>query len=113
MNKTVADQKSATVSSYSKLALTAAIAVAATTILLFSSTAAADGDDNRANMLYVCSDFTSQDEAQWWFDLWHDEYPELLRLDGDRNGIACQSLPTLEDPHRVAENANILERQRR
>ena len=116
VNKTVADQNTATVFSYSKLVVAAALAVAATTIILLSTSpmaAADDGDDTRPNMLYVCSDFTSQDEAQWWFDLWHDEYPELLRLDGDENGIACQSLPTLQDLHRVAEKANLLERRRR
>ena len=114
VNKTVADQNTATVFSYPMLALTAALAVVATAILLSTSfTAADDGDDTRPNMLYACADFTSQDEAQRWFDMWKDQYPELLRLDGDENGIACQSLPTLENLHRVAEMANELERRRR
>ena len=114
VNKTVADQNTATVFSYPMLALTAALAVIATMLLLSSSFAAADSDDdNRPNMLYACADFTSQDEAQWWFDMWKDQYPELLRLDGDENSIACQSLPTLENLHRVAERANDLERRRR
>lgn len=72
----------------------------------------ADTTDPRPNMRYACDDFTSQDEAQWWFDQWKEQYPELLRLDGDNNGIPCQNLPTLQDIQAVAQKANFLERLR-
>lgn len=113
-------QKAVPVSLYPTLAR-AAVVVAAIAILTLSATTAitrvntrttADTADPRPNMRYACDDFTSQDEAQWWFDQWKEQYPELLRLDGDNNGIPCQNLPTLQDIQAVAQKANLLERLR-
>ena len=40
-----------------------------------------------------CSDFTTQAAAQAWFDTYFPFYGDVARLDGDGNGIACESLP--------------------
>lgn len=124
VNQTGAGQESAPVSLYrsattSRLILAAAIVALTLALALavlvraFASPSIKDPDYVRPNMRYTCDDFTSQDEAQQLFDQWKDEYPELLRLDGDDNGIACQDLPTLENLPAVAERANLLERRRR
>lgn len=58
---------------------------------------AADGDggDPPANPGDVrnCSDFATQAEAQAWFDTYFPFYGDVARLDGDGNGVACESLP--------------------
>lgn len=61
-------------------------------------------------MNYVCDDFDYQEQAQHWFETWLAAYPELQRLDGDRNGIACQSLPTMDDIPAIALRLNRLEK---
>ena len=93
------------------LVAVATIAVVAATVLLVGLAAGFD-DDPPITMHYVCDDFAYQEEAQWWFDLWVDEYPELRSLDGDNNGIACQSIPSDHDLPAVAKRLNRLERQR-
>lgn len=124
VHQTGADQEFAPVSLYRRAVTNRCISaatVAALTLLLalvllaraFASPSIDDPEYVRPNMRYTCDDFTSQDEAQWLFDRWKDEYPELLQLDGDNNGIACQTLPTLENLPAVAERANLLERRRR
>lgn len=40
-----------------------------------------------------CSDFTTWAAAQAWFDEYYPYYGDIARLDGDGDGIACQSLP--------------------
>jgi len=42
--------------------------------------------------IYNCSDFSSQAEAQRWFDRYYDNCGDVARLDGDNDGIACESL---------------------
>lgn len=64
----------------------------------------------RVTMNYVCDDFDFQEQAQGWFDRWLEEYPELQGLDGDRNGIACQNLPTLDDIAAIVLRLNRLEK---
>ena len=40
-----------------------------------------------------CSDFSTQAEAQEWFDTYFPHYGDVARLDGDGDGEACESLP--------------------
>ena len=40
-----------------------------------------------------CSDFSTQAEAQDWFDTYYPHYGDVARLDGDGDGEACESLP--------------------
>lgn len=41
-----------------------------------------------------CSDFSTQAEAQAWFDLYYPHYGDIARLDGsDNDQIACENLP--------------------
>lgn len=40
-----------------------------------------------------CSDFSSWREAQSWYEIYFPYYGDIARLDGDGDGIACQSLP--------------------
>jgi hypothetical protein len=42
---------------------------------------------------YNCADFDTQEEAQSVMDVCGDKGVDVHRLDGDGNGIACQSLP--------------------
>ena len=42
---------------------------------------------------YNCSDFTSQPEAQGFFEKVGGTSKDLNRLDGDKDGNACESLP--------------------
>lgn len=42
---------------------------------------------------YNCDDFKTQPEAQKFFDKAGGVSKDTNRLDGDKNGIACQSLP--------------------
>ena len=42
---------------------------------------------------YVCGDFKSQPEAQGFFEKAGGVKGNLKRLDGDKNGVACQALP--------------------
>lgn len=51
----------------------------------------------RSDLYFVCDDFDYREQAQWWFDTWVSDHPELRSIDGDRNGIACQGLPTVTD----------------
>lgn len=120
VNETGAAQKAAPVSLYTTLAYAAVLVAAIATIAALANSAinhvathtTAETPDTRPNMLYTCDDFTSQDEAQHWFDQWNEQYPELRRLDGDNNGIPCQNLTTLDDIPAVAQRANLLERLR-
>jgi hypothetical protein len=43
-----------------------------------------------------CSDFATQAEAQAWHDFYFPFYGDVAGLDGDGNGIACESLPLTE-----------------
>jgi putative cell wall-binding protein len=40
-----------------------------------------------------CSDFSTQAEAQEWHDFYFPYYGDIANLDGDGNGVACESLP--------------------
>ncbi|MFV0452141.1 MAG: S-layer homology domain-containing protein [Propioniciclava sp.] len=40
-----------------------------------------------------CTDFTSWSSAQNWYQKYYPFYGDVAKLDGDNNGIACQSLP--------------------
>jgi len=40
-----------------------------------------------------CSDFTTQAEAQAWFDYYHPAYGDIAKLDFDNNLVPCESLP--------------------
>lgn len=40
-----------------------------------------------------CSDFSTQREAQAWFDYYYPHYGDVARLDADGDLIACESLP--------------------
>ncbi len=40
-----------------------------------------------------CGDFATQAEAQDWHDLYFAWYGDIANLDGDANGVACESLP--------------------
>lgn len=42
---------------------------------------------------YNCSDFTTKDEAQKFFDTAGGVSQDTNRLDGDKDGLACESLP--------------------
>ncbi len=42
---------------------------------------------------YNCDDFTTQPEAQTFFEKAGGVKGDTNRLDGDKNGLACQSLP--------------------
>lgn len=42
-----------------------------------------------------CSDFSTQREAQSWFDYYYPHYGDVARLDADGDLIACESLPAL------------------
>jgi hypothetical protein len=42
---------------------------------------------------YNCSDFSTQAEAQRFFDRVGGAKNDVNRLDGNGDGIACQSLP--------------------
>jgi len=42
---------------------------------------------------YNCDDFTTQEEAQIFFDKAGGVKGDVNRLDGDKNGAACQDLP--------------------
>ena len=50
-------------------------------------------DLTQVDMRYVCDDFDYWEQAQSWFDAWVAQYPELISLDRDRNGVACQGIP--------------------
>jgi hypothetical protein len=39
-----------------------------------------------------CGDFTTQAQAQAWHDYYHHWYGDIANLDGDANGVACESL---------------------
>lgn len=39
-----------------------------------------------------CSDFSTQAEAQDWFDRYFPHYGDVARLDGDGDGVPCESL---------------------
>ena len=40
-----------------------------------------------------CGDFSTRTEAQEWFDTYFPHYGDVARLDGDGDGMACESLP--------------------
>ena len=40
-----------------------------------------------------CSDFSTQREAQTWFDKYYPHYGDVADLDRDNDGRACDSLP--------------------
>lgn len=42
-----------------------------------------------------CSDFSTQGEAQAWFDYYYPHYGDVAQLDADGDLIACESLPAL------------------
>lgn len=42
---------------------------------------------------YNCDDFTTQEESQRFFDKAGGVSQDTNRLDGDKDGIACESLP--------------------
>ena len=42
---------------------------------------------------YNCDDFKTQEEAQKFFDKAGGVTKDTNRLDGDKNGVACQALP--------------------
>jgi hypothetical protein len=40
-----------------------------------------------------CSDFATQAEAQAWFNTYYPLCGTVAKLDGDGDGVACESLP--------------------
>ena len=40
-----------------------------------------------------CSDFSTQGQAQEWFDIYFPHYGDVARLDRDGDGVVCESLP--------------------
>ena len=40
-----------------------------------------------------CGDFSTQAEAQEWFDIYYPHYGDVARLDKDGDGVVCESLP--------------------
>lgn len=40
-----------------------------------------------------CSDFSTQGQAQEWFDIYFPHYGDVARLDRDGDGAVCESLP--------------------
>ncbi|MXY77987.1 MAG: DUF1524 domain-containing protein [Acidimicrobiia bacterium] len=40
-----------------------------------------------------CSDFSTQGQAQEWFDTYFPHYGDVARLDRDGDGVVCESLP--------------------
>lgn len=42
-----------------------------------------------------CSDFATQAAAQAWFDTYFPSYGDVAKLDGNGDGIACESLPLM------------------
>ena len=62
------------------------------------------------DMRYVCDDFDYWEQAQSWFDAWVVRYPELVSLDRDGNGVACQGIPAHGDIVAVVKRLNRLER---
>jgi Excalibur calcium-binding domain/S-layer homology domain len=40
-----------------------------------------------------CGDFSTWRQAQNWFEHYYPHYGDIARLDGDNDGIACESLP--------------------
>lgn len=40
-----------------------------------------------------CPDFKDYKEAKAWYDKYFPLYGDVARLDGDKNGIPCESLP--------------------
>ena len=40
-----------------------------------------------------CGDFSTWLEAQAWFDTYFPYYGDVGRLDGNNDGVACESLP--------------------
>jgi hypothetical protein len=40
-----------------------------------------------------CSDFATQAEAQAWFDDYYPYCGDVANLDGNNDGVACESLP--------------------
>jgi hypothetical protein len=40
-----------------------------------------------------CGDFVDYHEAKAWYDTYFRKYGDVARLDGDGNGIPCESLP--------------------
>ena len=40
-----------------------------------------------------CSDFSTQALAQAWFDLYYPHHGDVAKLDGNNDGVACESLP--------------------
>lgn len=40
-----------------------------------------------------CGDFSTWRQAQDWFEFYYPHYGDIARLDGDNDGIACESLP--------------------
>ena len=46
--------------------------------------------------LYNCSHFTTQAEAQEVYDKCGGAGDDVNRLDGDRDGVACESLPSTQ-----------------
>ncbi len=39
-----------------------------------------------------CDDFDSWEEAQAWFEYYYPYYGGVAKLDGNKDGIACESL---------------------
>ena len=57
--------------------------------------AATDAPPNPGNTRN-CSDFSTQEEAQEWFDTYFPLYGDVAQIDTNANRVACESL--LEDP---------------
>lgn len=52
-----------------------------------------DSKDGKYTDEYNCDDFDTQEEAQIFFDKAGGVEGDVNRLDGDKNGVACQELP--------------------
>jgi hypothetical protein len=57
-----------------------------------------------------CSDFSTQREAQAWFDYYYPHYGDVARLDADGDLIACESLPALRTGGSSSGNVKVAPR---
>uniref|UniRef100_A0A7V3JB08 Excalibur calcium-binding domain-containing protein n=1 Tax=candidate division CPR3 bacterium TaxID=2268181 RepID=A0A7V3JB08_UNCC3 len=63
--------------------------------LLFDKSGNVTNDKSIGKKLdeYNCDDFATQEEAQAFFEKVGGTKKDINRLDGDKDGIACESLP--------------------
>lgn len=50
-------------------------------------------DNGNPGNIKNCKHFSTQEEAQTWFDFYFPKYGDVSNLDGDDDGVPCESLP--------------------